>query len=297
VELPSIPSGTSLRMDCPRCGGRNTLSITNKSGKVIWYCFRASCHTSGLERVKRSPDDLAEALLGDKRVEATTTPWEMPPHFVSPYNNKQAMEYLERNNCTYAFQQGLARIRYDAKQHRVVFLIYYGGKLKGGVGRALYQTREPALDRISGSRKPRPKWFRYGNSGYPFICGTSERGVLTEDAASSCAAAATNYYSGCALLGTNLLDEYIPIINQLYKELIICLDRDASTLAVNMHKQLSAHLPTKVIIPPDDLKYFKPDTICRILGKDKNGKGIASTTTEKSVLPESEAQSLQGPVP
>ena len=43
-----IPLGTSVRLDCPVCDGTNTLSVTQFSDCIKYYCFHANCSKGGV---------------------------------------------------------------------------------------------------------------------------------------------------------------------------------------------------------------------------------------------------------
>jgi hypothetical protein len=75
----------------------------------------------------------------------------------------------------------------------------------------------------------------------------------------------SNVYSGVALMGTSLPDSFIPIIRKKFKEVIVALDRDATTKAFDISNKLSYYIPTKVKMLQDDLKYFNEQQIESIL--------------------------------
>ena len=72
-------------------------------------------------------------------------------------------------------------------------------------------------------------------------------------------------YSGVALMGTSLPDTFIPVIRKKYKEVIVALDRDATTKAFDISNQLRYYMDTKVKILEDDLKYFDKPQIESLL--------------------------------
>jgi hypothetical protein len=47
VEGLFIPPDTSVRMDCPFCSGKNTLSVDTSANNINWFCFHASCNAKG----------------------------------------------------------------------------------------------------------------------------------------------------------------------------------------------------------------------------------------------------------
>ena len=66
-------------------------------------------------------------------------------------------------------------------------------------------------------------------------------------------------------MGTSLPDSFIPIIRKKFKEVIVALDRDATTKAFDISNKLSYYIPTKVKMLQDDLKYFNEQQIESIL--------------------------------
>ena len=46
-----VPPDTSMRMDCPFCNGKNTLSVDTMNNGINWYCFHASCSAKGKYQV------------------------------------------------------------------------------------------------------------------------------------------------------------------------------------------------------------------------------------------------------
>jgi hypothetical protein len=129
-----------------------------------------------------------------------------------------------------------------------VYLIKDGNRVVDAVGRSLTDEK--------------PKWWRYGRSGYPFVCGSGRVGIIVEDCASACAV--SHSYTGIALLGTSLLDTYIPILRK-YKKLYVALDKDATKKALDIVIKLQDVTTTKMMILNQDLKDMRNDTRERIL--------------------------------
>ncbi len=249
IQSLQIPSDTDTRMDCPFCYHPNSFIINNTNGKLSWYCFHASCEAKGMFQQEKTMDDI-KAFLSLKKPKKDFT---IPKHFTLPIG--RAENYLLRNNCYDAYAKGLAKIRYDVRQDRIVFLINNNNKITGAIGRAM-------------SRETYPKWYKYSSDERsPFLCGTSRTAVVVEDCASACAV--SRDYTGFALMGTNFLDEYIPYIKK-YSKAIIALDRDATTKSFDIANQIGYYIPTEVKILKDDLKYFKPDEIKEMLCKRKD---------------------------
>ena len=84
--------------------------------------------------------------------------------------------------------------------------------------------------------------------------------VIVEDCPSACAV--SNVVTGISIMGTKLKEEHKKHLTP-YKNLYICLDRDATTKAYDMAKDLRSSGFDNVIVKPleDDLKYFNTDEI------------------------------------
>ena len=240
-----IPSGEiDTRMDCPFCSHAHTLVIKRKGSDLLWYCFHASCSVSGKHKGRLSMEQIRETVVPQKKEQEK--PFIVPKSFVSIHSEKKCLEYLKKNNCLQAKEKAKASFMYDARQHRIVFLIKEKEKARGAIGRGL-------------NSQVYPKWFIYGDKSYPFICGEGKVGVLVEDCASACAV--SNVHAGIALMGTSLPDGYIPIMQKKFKKIIVALDRDATTKSFDIANKLSYYIDTEVKILEDDLKYYDENKI------------------------------------
>ena len=63
IKELNIPSNSTVRMDCPFCLHKNTLSINTEDGKIAWKCFHASCNIGGTTERPMSPDDVKKFLV------------------------------------------------------------------------------------------------------------------------------------------------------------------------------------------------------------------------------------------
>lgn len=148
-----------------------------------------------------------------------------------------------------AYQNQRARIMYDPKQDRVVFLVMENGEVYDAIGRSL-------------NKGVVPKWYRYGKSSKLFKAGDHPEAVLVEDAASACAISPVA--TGVALLGTNMKDADLSQLKQ-YDRVYVCLDPDATRKSLDIHKYLSYFVNSKIIRITDDLKYFDVQEIRQLL--------------------------------
>jgi hypothetical protein len=253
VEALPVAEGTTKRFSCFSCGGANTLSVTRSGGDIVWCCFKASCQIKGRHTRAREAGELGYLIRGSRHRD-TTNRFTLPNQFVSILNHANALDYVRRYNCLNAYQRKLVDIRYDPKENRIVFLVKRDGETVDAVGRLL--------------GKGTPKWRRYGNSQYPFIVGNNKDiAVVVEDCASACAVVGAA--TGIALLGTNLVGDYlIPL--RAYKELVIALDPDATRKAIALQRKLSFHATSRLVVLQDDLKYCTPQEVAQILQKGGN---------------------------
>ena len=110
----------------------------------------------------------------------------------------------------------------------------------------------------------KPKWWRYGKSGNPFVCGTGRVAVIVEDCASACCV--SDVFSGVALLGTNLLDTHIATLRK-YERVFVALDKDATQKALDIVRKLQGIVPANLMILNQDLKDMDNATRERVLSK------------------------------
>ena len=61
-----LANGQTKRMTCPSCNTKNTFTITNNMGKIIWNCYKAGCSVSGGTRTQLTADDIRKSLVGTK---------------------------------------------------------------------------------------------------------------------------------------------------------------------------------------------------------------------------------------
>ena len=238
VESLPIPAYGRYRSDCPLCGKPNTFSVSDNGFERLWYCFHADCHTKGGTGISLTKDNSSKAFVRrETKQEETDIDFTIPDTFVSLSRNINAENYVKEVHSYDAYLSGLADIRYDFQRDRVVYLVKDGDKVVDATGRSLTNSK--------------PKWLRYGNSRYPFLCGAGDTCVIVEDCASACSI--SNISTGLALLGTNLLDEHIGVVSN-YQKIFVALDKDATDKALGMIKILCRHVPTKLMVLQRDLK-------------------------------------------
>ena len=242
-----IPPDTQIRLDCPFCKNKNTLSVDTQNNSINWYCFHSTCKAKGKHDGEKNMQYVSNTF---KKIDKDISQeFILHDSFNIVSSNNNAQMYLHKNNCWEAWSWGRADIKYDVKQDRVVFLIRdrHTDKIVGAVGRGL-------------NKNVYPKWFMYGNKNVPFKCGEYDDAVIVEDCPSACAV--SNVLTGISIMGTKLKEEHKKHLTP-YKNLYICLDRDATIKAYDMAKDLRSSGFDNVIVKPleDDLKYYNTDEI------------------------------------
>lgn len=242
LEGLNVPLGVSMRTRCPLCSHTNTLSVTNDLGKLLYFCYSASCEARGSLLSGLSDEDRRSILANRRAVEPEWSGW---PDFITPIEyHPDALNWLAQWHITGSMTNGLL---YDIRQDRVIFTTAdINGKCSGGTGRS-----------ITGKK---PKWVVYGSGRHPYqsVNSTNSNCVVVEDCIS--ALRLSPFVSGVALQGTVLKDEHIPFLMD-YTHVKLALDLDASTKALKMREELNMFVPTKVILLTKDIKNFTDEEI------------------------------------
>ena len=139
---------------------------------------------------------------------------------------------------------------YDVKQNRLVFLVEDNGMVVGAVGRMLHPYSNTA-----------PKWYKYGTPPVPFIVGTNKYiGFIVEDCISACKVALAGF-TGIALMGTSIPDNFVsPIVDRIDRA-FVCLDRDATEKSFKLRDCLSHVIPTQIKMIDKDLKWLSVEEL------------------------------------
>lgn len=240
VESLDIAPLGRYRSDCPVCGRKNTFSVTDDGIQRLWFCFHADCNVRGKTGITLTKEYAKHALK--KHTSKQPEPieqhsFELPETFVSLSRNILAENYVRSVNSYEAYLSGRADIRYDFKRNRVAYIVKDGRNVVDATGRS-----------IDGRK---PKWYRYGNSKHPFVCGSGTTAFVVEDCASACSI--SHISTGIALLGTNLLQAHIDVLKK-YKKVNVSLDKDATDKALEMVRTLHTFVPTKLVILTKDIK-------------------------------------------
>ena len=240
-----LSDGESKSIDCPFCNGKKKFSISNKEGVVLWNCYKASCKARGAYQKGYGLKGARNRINNLRQISRKRTRT-IPEILSSPSNHPAVMKYLDENGCLHAYSNSLIKIRYAPADNRCLFL---SEDNSGAVGRTMGESI--------------PKWMSYGDTNLLTV-GTSNYAVIVEDAPSACAVAATEMYTGVAILGTNLSTKQKHSLKQ-YKNIIICLDNDAKNKAMMLLSQLRGLVSTSVRFISNDLKHETTNHIAKIL--------------------------------
>ena len=245
----SLVNGETKRMTCPNCKTKNTFTVTNNMGSIIWNCYKASCPLSGGIRTTMTAEDIRKSL-GSVAEETHSVSFDKPEFLVR--NNKKIQKFCNE----WGLDPDTLGLLYDVAQDRVVFPIVHGGVMVDATGRAM-------SNRL-------PKWKRYGKSRLPYVSGRGTTVVVVEDCVSAAIVGATECGSGCsdgggfvglAVLGTSLSEDHKKCISQ-FSTAIIALDPDALPKTLQFAKELRGYVKkVKVLSLKDDLKYKNPNDI------------------------------------
>lgn len=241
----SLDEGRTYRGDCPICQGRNTFTVTNDIGNIMYNCYKNSCGISGAHRTDIDAFAIQEMLYPKSRKSASESyeealhgTFELPPYIDGiPKDNSTAKKFLIKWNLN------PDDVLYDIRQERIVFPVH---------------TKESVLvDAVGRSLANRtPKWLRYNNSPVPYSHGSGKTAVIVEDVISAYTVGEHfKGVTGVALLGTQLTDFHKKYIKNNYSDAIVALDPDATDKGVDMANELRCY----VIGLYDDLKYAREE--------------------------------------
>ena len=238
----SLVNGETRRMSCPVCNTKNTFTVTNNMGSIVWNCYKASCTAGGGTRTSMTANDIRKTL-GRVAEETHAITFDRPEWFVRDYNKIASF-----CNQWQLDAQDLGLL-YDVREHRVVFPVVHGGVTVDATGRSL------------GNRIP--KWKRYGKSVLPYVSGRGKTAVVVEDCISA-AVVGGDVYVGVAVLGTSLSNGHKQYLSQ-FSSAIIALDPDALPKTLQFAKELRGYVDNvKVLRLDDDLKYRQPTDMANL---------------------------------
>ena len=245
VQTIPVHEGETVVVTCPFCYGPKKLAVSKSGGKILWYCYRASCEAKGAYSGRRNQKAVRDYLSNtapDKKKPVKP----IPSITTSVDNHPPAMEYLHSVNSVEAYKNKLINIRYAPAEDRVLF---YGNN--GAVGRSL--------------RRFGPKWLSYGELPDGIHVGTGDIAVLVEDTPSACAVSRLDGLVGVALLGTTITSGIKKTLNKFTK-LYLVLDKDASSKAISEVMKIDRSI--RVRLTGSDLKSLSTNQILSVINKE-----------------------------
>lgn len=266
VERQRVQAGTSKRITCPSCGGKNTLSITHTNdGALLWNCYKASCNIAGSKRHNQGLDfssiktHIANPDCGKELNSKPSVRTHKLRMSSNPRYHTEAMDYIAKNGCMDAFEKEYAHITYDPERHRVVF--FTDDTELNAVGRYLGNFKKASV----------PKWIVYGDISEGFLCSqeldSTETVVVVEDAPSACSIARVEGVAGYALLGTHLTTSHKNNLRK-FKNVVLALDNDATGKAISMLSKLdNLRAKPRVAFLDEDLKYLTEAELEEFVGR------------------------------
>lgn len=249
-----LKSGDHWRGQCPFCNGVNTLSVSNFHGKLLWNCYRASCDSYGASQGVLGKHEIAK-LLYAKEDQNQLTEYLIPEwwqHIADTGSSSIMLDWLKRHSVWEMAHRKLMDIMWDPKLNRVVLIKKVDGKAQVAIGYSL-------------NTEIKPKWYKYTQyATMPFVIDPgSDVAVVVEDVPSAATVAAGGL-AGISLMGTTIVDSYIPYMVN-YDLVIIALDKDASQKSLELQKRVKMFTPAVVKMLEMDLKWHAPQDIVREL--------------------------------
>tara|TARA_R100001510_G_scaffold30470_1_gene27158 strand:- start:8107 stop:8895 length:789 start_codon:yes stop_codon:yes gene_type:complete len=248
IEDLTLNESENVRVNCPSCGGRRTLTAIKMDGTIIFNCYRVSCNIKGAVKAGYTRQDL-EFILKKRSPSDLENKSDifMYPEYVSYDIDNSLMD-------AFITEWGLDEVSlsYDVKDKRAVFPIRNdSGILIDAIGRTLNNGY--------------PKWLRYGsNADYYISRKDNSNVVVVEDILSAIIISKICNVNGMALLGTNLSEKTKYKLKE-YKKVLIALDPDAKKKTIKYTKELKSEHPCVFAVSlKDDLKYKVEEDIIKV---------------------------------
>ena len=83
IQGLSVQADTQIRMDCPFCSGKNTLSVDTTDNSLSWYCFHASCNAKGKYQGEKNMQYVEKVFHGNKDLHIEDREFQIPDSFQS----------------------------------------------------------------------------------------------------------------------------------------------------------------------------------------------------------------------
>lgn len=255
----SLPAGCSQRCPCPKCGSKNSFSMSRTSSEILYICFSMHCGLKGVITSK-----------GGEARELDQTVIRHHKLFKGTLTALESWEVYHLMNVFLIDEQWLQHVRYSEEDGRVYFPQYdVLGRIHGYIAR-----HYPALDRNRPTKGAKAYWKQSmeGDGGLLFPnmevlaqVVKTKRVCVVEDYPSMLRINSQIGIPTCCLGGTNIFDRHISTMLSLgVKELIIILDADAVTKAVKLKRSLALAFDNVHVIPllgadPKDMTYGELD--------------------------------------
>jgi hypothetical protein len=251
VKSLSLGDGETHRSDCPSCRGSNTFTVVNRSGSMIYNCYKLGCRSRGAVHVNLTAAEIQAKLTAEAYVKPEPECMVIPEYVVEPVGREYTLldSFLDKWDL-----QG-ERVLYDVSEKRAVFPIKHKGSIIDAVGRALHNAI--------------PKWYRYTGkaSVYKRIVGKPNgTAVIVEDVISAITVAKLlPQVTGLAIMGTSLGHEHMEHIGE-FSNVIIALDPDALTKTLQYRREVEAWtgIRTQAFRLDDDIKYRLQSDVKRL---------------------------------
>jgi hypothetical protein len=245
-----IGVGLSYRCNCPECGGKNTFTVTNSDGNILYNCYKAGCKVAGAVHRNMDAYTIKAKLMNENTSESYEKALQAKFE-TSPYITRMKPKSADVQDFLVKWNINPDDVLYDIRQDRVVFPVFTRAGLQvDAVGRSVLGRQ--------------PKWLRYASSPVPYTYGKSRTAVIVEDAISAYAVSnlVADQATGLALLGTQLTDFHKWYIKHYFDKVIVALDPDAADKTMSIAKELrSVVSDAKALRLTDDLKYMNEDDI------------------------------------
>lgn len=230
----------SWRGDCPFCKGKNTFSASKDAGVLKYNCYKLGCDVGGIFDTDMTAAEIRRHMKPKlELVKKEPETWEIPAQVVSPQQSHTKHKRFVRR-----WGISLGKSMYDVQQERVVFPIYYKGRMIDAIGRAV-------------GKKAHPKWYRYTGEANYYTIGTGQVCLVVEDVVSAIVAAQEfPNVTAMAILGTSMNPKHFAKIGE-FEKVVIALDPDAVGKTIEYRREIELWTGIKTIAVSllDDIKY------------------------------------------
>ena len=254
IKTLDVKEGHSVRRDCPDCNGKNTLSISNVEGSILYQCYKLRCNSKGSIYLGMTASDIKKKLGSYGHIDASQNAslMVMPEYVINSTSQHKLMTAFVDKWELYNTE-----LLYDVKDKRAVFPIREDGRLIDAIGREL----DGAV----------PKWFRYTGASQVYkSCVGAPNGtvVIVENVISAnTISSVCHNVTGMAILGTSLSVKHMEYL-QDFVYIIVALDPDAAHKTLEYKREIASWtgLDTIAMRLQDDLKYKLEEDINTLKG-------------------------------